>query len=259
MSIVEQIRSALEEKGDYVIRANAETGWFAVSPKKLEKCRATAKANGRIDFNLVVYRTKTNSERDHYVIPFSQVTDLFVEESLTHSKANGSIRWNSTLKEGVLHVSHTGKYCDVSRFHQKPLISELSSSQSLLAEEVLEDEVFTEGSVVRVSVNRYERDLVARRRCIELFGPICSACGFNFTAVYGSNMEGFIHVHHLTPLHQAGKDYVVNPHTDLVPVCPNCHAVIHSKRPPFTISEVKQLIQTNGTWSFAMAMSNRRR
>ncbi len=246
MSIVEQTRSALEENGEYVIRANLETGWFAVFPKKLEKCRATAKANGRNDFNLVVYRTKTNNERDHYVIPISQVADLFIEKSLTHSEANGSIRWNSTLKEGVLHVSHTGKYSDVSRFHQKPLISELSSSQSLLTEEVLEDEVFTEGSVVRVSVNRYERDQIARRRCISLFGSICAVCGFDFAAIYGSSMEGFIHVHHLTPLHQIGKDYVVNPQTDLVPVCPNCHAVIHSKKPPFTISEVRQLIQNKG-------------
>ena len=246
MSIVEQIRSALEEKGEYVIRANAKTGWFAVDPKKIEKCRATAKATGRTDFNLVVYRTKTNDKRDHHVIPFSKVADLFVKESLTHSEANGSIRWNVTLQEGLLHVSHTGKNFDVSGFYQTPLISELSSSQTLLTEEVSEDEVFTEGNVVRVSVNRYERDLDARRRCIKLFGPICAVCGFNFASAYGSSMEGFIHVHHLTPLHQVGKDYIVNPKTDLTPVCPNCHAVIHSKRPPLTISEIKQLINNKG-------------
>lgn len=246
MSIVEQIRPALEEKGEYVILANLATGWFAVFPKKLEKCRATSKANGRNNFNLVVYRTKTNDERDHHVIPFSKVADLFVEESLTHSDANGSIRWNVTLKNGLLHVSHTGKYSDVSSFHQKPLISESPSSESLLAEEVSEDEVFTEGSVVRVSVNRYERDPDARRRCIKLFGPICAVCNFNFATVYGSSMDGFIHVHHLTPLHQIGKGYVVNPQADLVPVCPNCHAVIHSKKPQLTISEVRQLIQNKG-------------
>jgi 5-methylcytosine-specific restriction protein A len=193
-----------------------------------------------------VYRTKTNNERDHHVIPFSKVTDLFIEESLTHSEATGSIRWNVTLHEGLLHVSHTGKNFDVSSFHQTPLISELSSSELLLTEEVSEDEVFTEGSVARVLVNRYERDLDARRRCIKLFGPICAVCGFNFASAYGSSMEGFIHVHHLTPLHQVGKGYIVNPQTDLIPVCPNCHAVVHSKKPPLTISEVRQLIQNTG-------------
>lgn len=222
------------------------SGWFAVFPKKLEKCRATAKNKGRNDFNLVVYRTNTSDERNHYVIPFSRVADLFVEESLTHSKVNGSIRWNSTLKEGLLHVSHTGKHTDISGFHQKPLITETFSTESWLAEEVSADEVFNEGSVVRVVVNRYERDPDARRRCIKLFGPICAVCNFNFSTFYGSKMEGFIHVHHLTPLHQTGKGYTVNPHTDLIPVCPNCHAVIHSTKPPFTISEVKNLIQNQG-------------
>jgi predicted HNH restriction endonuclease len=67
---------------------------------------------------------------------------------------------------------------------------------------------------------------------------------FSFSAVYGTSMEGFIHVHHLTPLHQVGRDYVVNPQTDLVPVCPNCHAVIHSSKPQFTINEVRQLMQS---------------
>jgi len=244
MSIVEQQRKTLEEKGEYVIRANLATGWFAVFPKKLESCRSVAKANGRDEFNFVVYRTKTKDDRDHHIIPFKQVAELFVEASLTHSEANGSVRWNCTLKEGMLHVSHTGKYVDVSGFHQRPLILETVLQDAVLAEEVLQDDQFTEGSVVRIAVNRYERDAGARTRCVKLFGPVCSVCGFNFGAVYGSSMDGFIHVHHLTPLHQVGKDYVVNPQTDLVPVCPNCHAVIHSKRPPLAIDEVRRLMQT---------------
>jgi len=245
MSIVQQIRKALEKKGEYVIRANLDSGWFAVFPKKVETCRITARTSGRSEFNLVVYRTKTKTERDHYVIPFSHVADLFVEASLTYSEVNKSIRWNCTLKEGMLHVSHTGKNSDVSRFYQRPLISEVASLNSAFPEEISEDESFTEGSVVRVTVNRYERDSEARRRCIELFGSVCSICGFDFATTYGSSMVGFIHVHHLTPLHQVGKDYIVNPQTDLAPVCPNCHAVIHSKKPPLTMNQVRQLMQNN--------------
>jgi predicted HNH restriction endonuclease len=243
MSIVEGIRKTLENKGECVVRANANSGWFAVSPQKIESCRSVAKANGRNDFNLLVYKTKTNDERNHYVIPFSSVADNFVKESLTHSDANGSIRWNCTLKDGKLHVSHTGKYADVSRFHRTMLITETVVPDSIIAEEVLENEVFSEGSVVRVIVNRYERDSNARRICIELFGARCSICGFDFGAVYGQSLDGFIHVHHLTPLHKIGKDYVVNPKTDLIPVCPNCHAVIHSKRPQLTVEQVRQILQ----------------
>jgi 5-methylcytosine-specific restriction protein A len=55
-------------------------------------------------------------------------------------------------------------------------------------------------------------------------------------------MAGFIHVHHLTPLSTIGKEYRVDPIKDLRPICPNCHAVIHSRRPAMSIEEAKQLI-----------------
>ena len=93
---------------------------------------------------------------------------------------------------------------------------------------------------------RYERDPDARQRCISLFGTICTICNFGFEKKYGTSMAGFIHVHRLTPLHQIGSEYVVNPEVDLVPVCPNCHAVIHSKRPPFTIEQVRTLLSKEG-------------
>ncbi|MBP7508172.1 MAG: HNH endonuclease [Prolixibacteraceae bacterium] len=54
--------------------------------------------------------------------------------------------------------------------------------------------------------------------------------------------RGFIHVHHLTPVSLIGKSYHINPVDDLKPVCPNCHAMIHSKNPPISIEEMKGLI-----------------
>lgn len=49
--------------------------------------------------------------------------------------------------------------------------------------------------------------------------------------IYG--VSGIIHVHHLKPLHESIGIGIVDPSRDLVPVCPNCHAVIHSKRNDF--------------------------
>ena len=49
----------------------------------------------------------------------------------------------------------------------------------------------------------------------------------NFGEKYGALGEGFIHIHHLCPLHTIKKDYVVDYKKDLIPVCPNCHAMIH--------------------------------
>jgi 5-methylcytosine-specific restriction protein A len=114
-----------------------------------------------------------------------------------------------------------------------------------LAEEVLPSETYTEGAVRRVLTNAYERDENARREAIKFHGCICKVCGFDFEASYGSIGKNFIHVHHIVPLSSIGKEYVVNPKTDLVPICPNCHAMIHRKTPPFLIEELRA-IRLNG-------------
>jgi predicted HNH restriction endonuclease len=99
-----------------------------------------------------------------------------------------------------------------------------------------------EGAVYRVSVNAYERNPEARRRCIEAHGTQCCICGFSFAAVYGEVAEGYIHVHHLRPLSEIDGEYAVDPVADLRPVCPNCHAVVHRRIPPFGIEEVRAFL-----------------
>ena len=78
-----------------------------------------------------------------------------------------------------------------------------------------------EGAGVKVVVNSYERNPVARRRCIEYYGTTCMVCGFDFEAFYGSIASGVIHVHHLQPLANAtGAQRVVDPIQDLRPFAP---------------------------------------
>ena len=103
-----------------------------------------------------------------------------------------------------------------------------------------------EGALIRVMVNKYERDPVNREICISLNGCYCHSCGFDFEEEYGALGLGFVHVHHKTPVSQLGKDYIINPLEDLVPVCPNCHAMIHKTDPPLTIDQLKDLIKKRG-------------
>jgi 5-methylcytosine-specific restriction protein A len=37
-------------------------------------------------------------------------------------------------------------------------------------------------------------------------------------------------------------EYEVDPINDLIPVCPNCHAMIHRRRPAYSIEEVKKML-----------------
>ena len=108
-----------------------------------------------------------------------------------------------------------------------------------------------EGAVKKVKVNAYERDPVARQICIDHYGLTCAVCELRFDQRYGPIGAGFIHVHHLVPLSQIGAEYQVDPISDLRPVCPNCHAMIHRRRPPFSIKEVRESLRNQRGTSVA--------
>lgn len=112
-----------------------------------------------------------------------------------------------------------------------------------LSEEVSGDQKLVEGSVCQVTINSYERNSEARRRCIEHYGVSCCVCGFNFEEKFGSLAQGFIHVHHLKPLSEIQEEYEVDPIADLRPVCPNCHAMIHLGAKARSIEEVKSWLK----------------
>jgi 5-methylcytosine-specific restriction protein A len=99
-----------------------------------------------------------------------------------------------------------------------------------------------EGAKDRIEVNRYERSPANRAACISNYGPICQGCGFDFEKMYGPIAAGFIEVHHVVPVSQLGEGYLVNPVKDLVPLCANCHAVVHRTDPPLSIEELKSLV-----------------
>ena len=105
----------------------------------------------------------------------------------------------------------------------------------------------TEGDRYSVVVNKYERSAINRFLCIAKHGVSCSVCGFDFKKKYGVMGEGFIHVHHIVPVSKLGPEYLIDPEKDLTPVCPNCHAMLHRKEPPYLPEELRQIIQREGT------------
>jgi 5-methylcytosine-specific restriction protein A len=114
-------------------------------------------------------------------------------------------------------------------------------SVAIFTDEVKETKTLKEGDCFQIETNAYERNIEARKQCIEYHGLTCFVCSFNFEETFGEIGKGFIHVHHLTPLSEIKQEYEVDPIQDLCPVCPNCHAMIHTKNPPFSIEEIKDL------------------
>ena len=102
---------------------------------------------------------------------------------------------------------------------------------------------FYEGIKRTIVVNAYERNTKAKQICKDYWKPLCFVCGFDFEKFYGHLGKGFIHVHHLTPIHEIGEKYLVNPINDLRPVCPNCHSMLHKEKQTLTIEELKEIIR----------------
>lgn len=103
---------------------------------------------------------------------------------------------------------------------------------------------FQEGAKFTVTVNAYERSTEARKACLEHYGLSCKACDVNFGYVYGALGEGYIHVHHIKPIHQCGGEYILDPIKDLIPVCANCHAMLHRRSEPLTVAELRAILGT---------------
>lgn len=106
-----------------------------------------------------------------------------------------------------------------------------------------EDANLYEGAKKQVTVNAYERNPTARKKCLDNYGYKCSVCGFDFEEVYGKIGAGYIHVHHLKPLNEINEKYKVDPINDLRPVCPNCHSMLHKAK--FSIEQLRENLRTN--------------
>jgi 5-methylcytosine-specific restriction protein A len=104
------------------------------------------------------------------------------------------------------------------------------------------DSVHWEGKRRQMTSNDYERSTEAVLACKAHFGRTCRVCGFDFEMRYGKIGKGFIHVHHIKALSKIGKRYKVNAIKDLIPVCPNCHAMLH-QNPPLTVEQLRRRLR----------------
>lgn len=129
----------------------------------------------------------------------------------------------------------------------KHAMQRLGWHQSLRADsvqpELVFDTTYAEGREIFVNLSVRERKPEARRHCIELSGVRCRLCGFDFGEVYGELGRGFIHVHHIEPISARPGERETNPAIDLVPLCPNCHAMVHRGGKTRTLAEVQRVMK----------------
>lgn len=205
-------------------------------------------------FNELVYERDDRNPPDNRRLAQFKVGWLNAKSSrktYTNKTLNKRLTWNNlgyrfgtqlgNLDDSYIEETYNFLASKYIANHEVSL-KDITKDTVFFAEEVNPSEIFREGVIHQISVNAYERDPKARQKCISHYGTSCFICGFNFGQTFGELGEGFIHVHHLKPLSQIRTEYEVDPVKDLRPICPNCHAMIHRKSPPFSIDEIKSLI-----------------
>lgn len=106
------------------------------------------------------------------------------------------------------------------------------------------EEGYFEGNSHKTIINRYERNPINRELCLARKGYRCRICDFNFREKYGSIGKHYIEVHHIIPVSMLGPNYRIDVDKDLIPVCSNCHAMLHKKNPPYLPEELISIINS---------------
>lgn len=153
------------------------------------------------------------------------------KDDLKDSTSELFMRFNRIDGYKVYEVSFSGE------LKQATILQDFQSEE-------LEDKGFSkDGAVKEYYGKRYERDPANRKKAIKIHGITCKVCNFNFEEIYGERGSDFIEVHHRKPIHTfEGEAQLINPLTDLIPVCSNCHRMIHRRSDSvLTVEELKDI------------------
>ncbi len=176
----------------------------------------------------------------------SQSTSMSID--INHEKVKpDNIPWNERWKYFNIRITKLPFTGDIECYDEKMIALDWATRSigmiiSLMNIEQIDDDQYYEGGINRVEINKYERNPVNRELCLAANGYKCRICGFDFEKVYGAIGHNFIHVHHIAPVSEHKEEYLIDPVNDLIPVCPNCHAMLHRSDPPLKPDSLKAII-----------------
>lgn len=120
-----------------------------------------------------------------------------------------------------------GKTADDNNRHTKITQSEFADDES--EDPFGIDNSYPEGGLTRTEIARRKRNRRLRDEVVRRKGCRCYVCDFDFEKNYGERGRRFIEIHHINLLSDSEGEREENP-DNLVPLCANCHRMIHRKR-----------------------------
>lgn len=117
---------------------------------------------------------------------------------------------------------------------------------------IFDENIFiSEGRRKTVASQVYERSKLLRDKAIDFYTKdgiiVCEVCGFDFHKIYGEIGRGYIEIHHQKPVFQYEESdfsrLVLDALKDLIPLCANCHRMVHRKKDrALSIQELKEIL-----------------
>lgn len=197
-------------------------------------CRMLFNGDGTITWYLDTPSRKENvkiykgEEIPLQEIPYETVEEIREQQEKLHSGR----RFNKVNK-GYLIAQNTPKVEIFERL--EAVIFSIIGKKTMIPGPDNSDTFILEGITEEIFTSKRSRT----RRFIEPVklrdGYKCQACGLSLSV----NGSSILQVHHLKPLVEEVKTTM----KDLVSLCPTCHFIAHKNTPPYTISEVKEIIE----------------
>jgi hypothetical protein len=203
------------------IRAMRRNGGSITMTKLIKELRSTMRPKGK-DLAILDGR-----QDDH----FSQkVRNLVSHRTLVN---RGLARYSQRKgAEGVLTLTNKGN----GQFARQP--RKIRVEKYSLENEHLHA---AEGHKRKRLVASVARSIALRRLALKRHGATCRACDLKFLKKYDGLKTDCIELHHVSPLSRGLRISTID---DLVPLCPNCHRVAHSTKPPLSISAIRQMLKS---------------
>lgn len=216
---------------------NHSSVWLFVT---IDKTSDRTQYNDNYDGNILNYEGQTKGRRDSLIVKAEQNNDEIIVflRNKKYEFSNAGFRYLGRFS----YISHT------EPAPRKFIFQSLDLSES---NETIDNipnnsnDIYYEGKLQKRTHNSKNRNGKARARALKIHGTVCSICGFDFEKYYGEWGSGFIEIHHVNPVSNYEGITELDPVKDLIPVCSNCHKMIHRKKEQLTIEEIKQLVKNN--------------
>ena len=191
------------------------------------------------------YYSKFNSAIKSYINKSGQFDEIDSILDIVDIKLLNRIL--ESMQSGVAFVTKDNKKAEGLKYYIDYLKSRSSVDSSTPQEEYeIQDvvEEYKEGSILDCHGSKYERSRSARQACLAHYGYVCRVCGFDFEKKYGEIGRNFIEVHHRTELcSYAGENHTVDYIKDLIPVCSNCHSMLHRTKPAMKVEQLQDYLK----------------